>query len=144
MLYSFAVFPSLRLKASLRKQPTFLDATTGFPTNWRSDEWAQEFHTDDVILPRSVWCLCFVMARGKLASANQKHHLDQGGDTSSAVWNFYPHSHFCPQTSFCGETFVGVGKYQLFSQALRACLRGGGWPQVGDVTRLGGVTCLST
>ena len=29
------------------------------------------------------------------------------------------------------------------SSYLRACLHGGGGPQVGDVTCLGGVTCLS-
>ena len=31
----------------------------------------------------------------------------------------------------------------LFATKLRACLRGGGGPQVGEVTRLGGVTRLS-
>ena len=30
-----------------------------------------------------------------------------------------------------------------FCIGLRACFHGGGGPQVGEVTRLGGVTCLS-
>ena len=31
----------------------------------------------------------------------------------------------------------------LFKRSLRACLHGGGGPQIGEVTRLGGVTRLS-
>ena len=63
---------------SLRKQPTFRDAATGFPA-----KWVQKFHNDDVSLPR-FW---LVVLRDKFASTNQKHCPDQGSDTSS-VWNF--------------------------------------------------------
>ena len=37
---------------------------------------------------------------------------------------------------------VGMGSPNLF-MSLRACLHGGGGSQVGEVTHLGGVTCLS-
>ena len=49
-------------------------------------------------------------ARGKFASANQKHYPDLGSDTS--VWNFLVY-----QTSFRWETSGGVVKYRLFSKA---------------------------
>ena len=58
-----------------------------FPCEMMSEERAQKFHTDDVSLPRSSRCFWLVMQRGKSASTNQKHHLDQGSDRSS-VWNF--------------------------------------------------------
>ena len=37
----------------LRKQPTFCDATTGFPREMTSEKKVPKFHTDDVSLPRS-------------------------------------------------------------------------------------------
>ena len=65
-------------KISLRKWPTFRDATFGVHA---------KFHTDDVSLPRSGWCFWLVVPRGKCVSTSQKHYPDLGSDTSS-VWNF--------------------------------------------------------
>ena len=81
----------------------------------------------------AIYCFLLVVARGKLASANKKHYPDLGRDTSS-VCKFFS---IVRQTSFCGETSHDAVRCQLF---LRACLHGGGGPQVGEVTRLGGVT----
>ena len=38
---------------SLRKQPTFCDATTGFSQKMMFEEWAQKFHTGEMSLPRT-------------------------------------------------------------------------------------------
>ena len=40
-------------------------------------------------------------------------------------------------------SFQGWGSFRRLYMGLRACLHGGGRPQVGEVTRLGGVTRLS-
>ena len=49
-VYPYCLSLELRwCKASLRKQPTFRDATTGFPRN-DVEERTQKFHTDDVLL----------------------------------------------------------------------------------------------
>ena len=58
---------------SLRKQPTFGDATTGLPAKWRLRN-PEEF----------FW---LVVPRGKFDSTNQKRYPDLGSDASS-VWNF--------------------------------------------------------
>ena len=43
-----------------------------------------------------------------------------------------------------GEGSISALSYKLtLRQSLKACLHWGGAPQVGEVTRLGGVTCLS-
>ena len=66
----------VRVASTLRKQPTFRDATNGFLTKWRLLKRAQKFHTDDVsLLPLIGRKFCF------------KHYPDLGGDASS-VWNF--------------------------------------------------------
>ena len=49
---SSSLFPHLK-KISLRRQPTFHDAITGFHTKWRLKNRAQKFHTDNASLPRS-------------------------------------------------------------------------------------------
>ena len=46
-------------------------------------------------------------------NCSQKHYSDLGRLTTSPVWNFC--SHF--QTSFCGETSVGVTKFWLLSSS---------------------------
>ena len=78
-------------KNSLRKQPTFRNAFTGFP---RNDVWetSEEIPTDDVWDSASDWL--------KFASTNQKPCPDLGSDASPSVWIF--------QTSFRGETSGGV------------------------------------
>ena len=38
---------------SLRKQPTFCDASTGFSPKMMFEKWAQKFSTDEVSLPRT-------------------------------------------------------------------------------------------
>ena len=45
------IWPSI----SLRKQPTFGHATTGFPASCQmtSEKWTQKINTDDASLPRS-------------------------------------------------------------------------------------------
>ena len=68
--------------ASLRKQPTFGDTSTGFPPMV-----PEKFHTDDASLPRSGSCFWLVVLRGKFDSTNQEHYPDRGSDASS-VWNF--------------------------------------------------------
>ena len=74
---------------SLRKQPTFGDATTGFPAKWRPINQRKNSilttrHYPDL---GSFW---LVVPRGKFDSTNQKHYLDLGSDASS-VWNFCAH-----------------------------------------------------
>ena len=51
-------------------------------------------------------------ARGKFASANQKHYPDLGSDASS-VWNFFARL----SDVIWRETSGGVVKYRLFSKA---------------------------
>ena len=80
-----------------RKQPTFGDATTGFPAKWRL---TNECNWDSA----SDWLK-------QIYSTNQKHYPDLYSDTSS-VW----HSVLIPQTSFRGETSGGVAEWRLFSQ----------------------------
>ena len=41
----------MNIDDSLRKQPTFGDATTGFPRQMTSEKRAQKFHTYDASLP---------------------------------------------------------------------------------------------
>ena len=98
---------------SLRKKPTFLDATTGFPAKWRL---------------RNVRKNSILMTR---------HHKDLGStfDWSCRVGNLLQpirstaqncvvmRLHQCgifalvSQTSFCGETGGSIPKFRLFSQA---------------------------
>ena len=39
--------------SSLKEQPIFRDATTGFPAKMTSEKRAQKFHTDGALLARS-------------------------------------------------------------------------------------------
>ena len=76
---------------SRRKQPTFGDATTGFPAKW-----------------------CLGNEHRNSILTNQKHYPDLGSDASS-IWNFC--ARFDSQMSFDGETSGTVDKCRLFSQA---------------------------
>ena len=67
-----------RAFTSLRKQPIFPDATTGFPAKGRLRNERR-----NSILMTQYSC----RGGGKFASANQKHCPGLGSDTSS-VWNF--------------------------------------------------------
>ena len=98
---------------SLRKQPTFGGATTGYPAKWRLRNWRRN---------------SMLMTR---------HYPDQGSasDWSCRVGNFiqpirsatqvwvvkrhqYGISVLVSQTSFGGETSGSVAKCRLFSQAI--------------------------
>ena len=66
-------------------QPTFRHHW--FLRKMAPEKRAQKFHFDDASLPRSGQCFWLIVLRGEFTSANQKHYLDVGSDTSS-VWNF--------------------------------------------------------
>ena len=79
-----------------------------------SDGRAQKFHTDDVLLLRSWWCLWLVWSREKFASTNQKHWV-----VTRAAWNLYTlSSHLISR-----ETSGDVSKGRLFSQGYFIVLR---------------------
>ena len=96
--------------ASLRKQPTFVAAKTGFP---RNNVWGTTseipYWWRVVSLPRSGLCFWLVVPRGKGASTNQNH---------CQTWEVTRHQHgisaLVSQTSFCGETSCKVVKCRLF------------------------------
>ena len=76
-------------RRSLRKQPTFGDATAGFLAKWRlrnkrRNSVLMTHHYPDLGI---LYCFLLVVPHGKFDSANQKHYPDLGSDTSS-VWNF--------------------------------------------------------
>ena len=79
----------------LRKQPTFRDATTGFPAKWR----LRNGRRNSILI--QIWVLL-----------NQKHWPGLGSDKSS-VWIRISAVVF--QTSLCEETNSGVVKCGLFS-----------------------------
>ena len=49
----------------------------------------------------------------------------------------------CDDQLRCVSGIEGRGRITTFCPEYKACLHGGGGPQVSEVTRLGGVTCLS-
>ena len=73
--------------SGLKKQPTFVDAGTGFSREMTSEKRAQKFRTDDASLSFCVSAFDWVKQRGKFASANQKYDPGLVSDTSS-VWNY--------------------------------------------------------
>ena len=91
---------------SLRNQPSFCDATTGFPAKWRL--------RNSVLLTRQLpdlGCASDWSCRvGNFASTTQ-------------IWVVTRHQYgsctLVPQTSFCGETSGGIAKCRLFSQAVK-------------------------
>ena len=78
------------LTRSLGKQPTFRDATTGFPAKWRQRSERRKFWSK--------------------FSAKQKHYPDPG----SRSLHKYGISALVSQTPLHGETSGGVAKCQLF------------------------------
>ena len=76
--------------SSLKKQPTFPDASTGFSREMTSEKRVQKCRADDVSLTRSVFSVSafdWVKQLGKFALANQKYFPDLVSDASS-VWNY--------------------------------------------------------
>ena len=95
----------------MRKQPTFGDATTGFPAKSRLRNEAEIPYWWRVTT--QIWVVLLIgRAAWEFDSANQKHYPDLGSDASS-VWI----SALVSPTSFGGETSGGVAKCRLFSQA---------------------------
>ena len=71
---------------SLRKQPTFCDATTGFPAKWRlSDDFRNSILMMSLL--SSGRCFWLVVSLRIFASTNEKRNRNLGNDASS-VWNF--------------------------------------------------------
>ena len=96
--------------ASLRKQPTFGEATTGFPAKWR----AQKFHTDDASSATQIWVVL-------LDWLNQISHVARPIRSATQIWVEMRHQYgisvLISQTSFGGETSGSVAKCRLFLQA---------------------------
>ena len=69
-----------------RKQPTFREATKGFPAKWRLRN--ERRNSIRWCVTTQIWVVLLIgwnkFPRG---TTNQKHYPDQGRDTSS-VWNF--------------------------------------------------------
>ena len=97
---------------SPKKQPTFGDATSGFPAKWR----LRNERRNSILMMRhypdlgtaSDW-LCRVE---NLIQTNQKHCPDLGSDASS-VWNFRVRF----SDVIWRETSGSIAKCRLFSQA---------------------------
>ena len=96
---------------SLRKQPTFCDATTGFPAKWclrnkprKSILMTCQYRHHYSDLGNASGSLKIL-----LASTNQKQYPDQGSDVSS-VWYFFAHfSDFisCGNQWWCRKMLAG-------------------------------------
>ena len=104
---------------SLRKQPTFCDATTGFPAKWCLRNKPRK----SILMTRHYRCHYSHLGSAScwltilLASTNQKQYPVQGSDVSS-VWNFFAHfSHFisCGNQSRCHKIVAGFTGYPLTS-----------------------------
>ena len=99
-------------KCSQRKQPTFGDATTGFPAKRR----LRNERRNSILMTRNY---------PDLDSAsdwlNQISHATRPIRGTTQIWvvtrHRYEISALVCQTSFGGETSVSVAKYRLFSQA---------------------------
>ena len=108
-----SLFNSLaQLRNSLRKQPTFGDATTGFPTkgrqrNERRNSILMTCHYPD-LGSASDWSCCM-------------GNLIQTIRGTTQIWVVTRHQYgisaLVSQTSFGGETSGSITKCQLFSQA---------------------------
>ena len=102
----------LKCTSSLRKQPTFSDAATSFPTKWclrneRRNSILMTRHCPD-LGSASDWS-CRVV------------NLIQPIRSTTQIWVVTRHQYgisaLVSQTSFGGETSGSVAKYRLFSQA---------------------------
>ena len=99
--------------ASLRKQPTFGDATTGFPAKWR----LKNERRNSILMTRHF---------PELGSASdwscRVGNLIQPIRSTTQIWRVTRHQYgisaLVSQTSFGGETCGSVAKCRLFSQAI--------------------------
>lgn len=102
------------MNGSLRRQPTFLDVTTGhawFSREMRPEGREQKSHTYDAALPRSGWC--FLLVAANFQPIRQKHFRYLGKDASSK-WNLCSFL----LTPFCGKTSGVIEKRLPFSQII--------------------------
>ena len=98
--------------SSLRKQPTFGDATTGFPAKWR----LRNKRRNSILMTRHY---------PDLGSAsdwlNQISHAARPIRSTTHIWVVTRHQYgispLVSQTSFRGVIIDGVAKCRLFSQA---------------------------
>ena len=97
---------------SLRKQPTFGDATTGFPAKWR----LRKERSNSILMTRhfpDLGCASDWSCRVR--------NLIQPIRSTTQIWVVTRHqcgiSALVSQTSFGGEISGGVAKCRLFSQA---------------------------
>ena len=103
----------MNIEDSLRKQPTFGDATTGFPAKWR----LRNERRNSILMTRHY---------PDLGSAsdwlNQISHVARPIRSTTQIWVVTRHQYgisaLVSQTSFGGETSGSVAKCQLFSQAI--------------------------
>ena len=96
---------------SLRTQPTFPEAITGFLAKWRlgNERGNSILMTMMMSLPGSGQWIWLAEARFPRGTANRKHYSDLGSEASS-VWNF------CSRSSevISPETSGGVAKFGFF------------------------------
>ena len=97
--------------SSLRKQPTFGDATTDFPTKWRLSYERR----NSILMTRHYPDL------GSVSDwFNQISHAARPIRSTTQIWVVTRHQYrisaLFSQTSFGGETSVSVAKCGLFSQ----------------------------
>ena len=99
--------PDIDHHSCLRKQPTFRDATTGFPAKWR-------------LCKNSILMTCHYPGLGS-ASHLRKPISPRPIWSFTQIWlvtcHHYGISALVSPTSFREETSGGVAKCQLFSQA---------------------------
>ena len=102
------------LYTSLKKQPTFGNATSGFPAKWcLSNEWQCR---------NSILMTCHYPDLGSASDwLNQISHVAWPIKSTTQIWVVMCHQHgisaLVTQTSFGGETGGGIAKCWLFSQA---------------------------
>ena len=109
---NFDKFPDTASLSSRRKQPTFGDATTGFPAKWR----LRNERRNSILMTRhypdlgsaSDWSY----RKGKLLLP-----IKSTTQIRAVTRRQYGISALVSQTSFRGETSGGVAKCRLFSQA---------------------------
>ena len=101
-MYLYSRNHDFRNLTSLRKQPTFGDATTGFPAKWRLFSVRNERRNSILLL------ICWIKSARPIRSTTQ-------------IWVMTRHqcgiSALVSHTSFGGETSGSVAKCRLFSQA---------------------------
>ena len=101
--------------SSLRNQPTFGDATNGFPAKWRLRNERRN----------SILMTCHYPDRGSASDWSCRvGNLIQPIRSTTQIWVVTRHQYgisvLVSQPSFRGETVGGVAKCRLFSQATPA------------------------